>query len=76
MAKERVTYLAGKYPYWGRGDAPKEARREYRKAGGSGRPTVIEVRWVPRSGESGGPYVDDMGAIRVPGKFVGKPRVL
>jgi len=70
--KTEITYLAAKHPYWGRGKSPIEAVRNYRKAGGggNGKPKVAEVTWTPYLGEEGDAYVDDFGAIRVPGKFV------
>lgn len=71
MAKQtmKTTYVAAKFPYWGRGDSKQEAVREYRKAGGRGRgkPKVGKVTWTPFPGETGGPWVNDFGSIVIPG---------
>ena len=71
-----TTFVAAKFPYWGRGSSKGDAVRDYRRAGGRGRPKVIEVKWRPRKGETGGAYVDDNGGVRVPGKFIGKPKIV
>ncbi len=69
-AEKRVTYVAAKFPYWGRGDTKAEALRAYRKAGGrsNGKPKVGKVTWTPDPGETGGPWVNDFGSIVIPGE--------